>query len=311
MRYSPRKTSSVWPTILIVTAVTVFPVIGIAGSIGTLWAMGKIDLPFLSREPTYEGMVGIPMSGQPIPRYTKITRDNVFNPKTGTWAVKYVRPEQVTPNVLTETSQIFGRVLKHDKPAGYVFTEDDFYPKGTAPGETAGVPPGKRGLTLDPDKLRGIRSLQAGDRIDILGAVPMDEHKHPTGLGILVPSPVVTDSVKHASVKVLVQNGLVVAGVSTRMVPTTASGLTTSGQTKMKPVQEVVIAADPEEVGRLLEALALNADLLCVARSGRPDDPGAASVTPDLAPPVQTSVVRTWIGGKRETEVFVTKPPAK
>ena len=51
----------------------------------------------------------------------------------------------------------------------------------------------------------------------------------------------------------------------------------------MRPVQEVVIAIDPEEVARLTEAMAVEARISIVPRSGRPDDP-ADSETPDLYP---------------------------
>jgi hypothetical protein len=44
-----------------------------------------------------------------------------------------------------------------------------------------------------------------------------------------------------------------------------------------------VIAVDPHEVAHLTEAIAVAADISCVPRSGRPDDP-EDSRTPDLQP---------------------------
>ena len=64
--------------------------------------------------------------------------------------------------------------MAHDKAPGFVFTERDFLPKGTLPGLVAGIPPGKRALTLDAGKLRGIDLLQIGDHLDLLAAVPVD-----------------------------------------------------------------------------------------------------------------------------------------
>jgi hypothetical protein len=63
----------------------------------------------------------------------------------------------------------------------------------------------------------------------------------------------------------------------------TQSTLTQGLVTRNRPVQELVVAVDPEEVARLTEALAVNAEIACVPRSGRPDDP-VDSHTPDLQP---------------------------
>ena len=77
--------------------------------------------------------------------------------------------------------------------------------------------------------------------------------------------------------------------------------------TRTKPIQEVVIAVDPEEIAPLTEALAIEANITCVARSGLPDDPGPASVTPSgPSPGDQVAVVERIVGGKREV-MFVPK----
>ena len=41
----------------------------------------------------------------------------------------------------------------------------------------------------------------------------------------------------------------------------------------MRPVQEAVIAINPDEVALLTEAMAVDARLTTIPRSGRPDDP--------------------------------------
>src|SRR5262249_14493752 len=77
---------------------------------------------------------------------------------------------------------------------------------------------------------------------------------------------------------------VIVEPMTTRQVPTLQSSLThEGGGIRMRPVQEVVIAIDPEEVARLTEALAVEARVSMVPRSGRPDDP-PDSTTPDLQP---------------------------
>ena len=68
----------------------------------------------------------------------------------------------------------------------------------------------------------------------------------------------------------------------TRGVPVYQSSLTEGAATRVRPVQEAVIAIDPEEVALLTEAMAVNAKLTSIPRSGRPDDP-LNSRTPNLA----------------------------
>ena len=81
----------------------------------------------------------------------------------------------------------------------------------------------------------------------------------------------------------VVQNGVVVAPLETRQEPITTSTLTRGQVVRSRPVLEIVLAVDPEEVAPLTEALAVGAELLCVPRSGNADDP-ATLETPDLQP---------------------------
>jgi hypothetical protein len=59
--------------------------------------------------------------------------------------------------------------------------------------------------------------------------------------------------------------------------------LTEGSSARTRQVQETVIAIDPDEVALLTEAMAVNAKLTTIPRSGRPDDP-VNSRTPDLRP---------------------------
>ena len=90
-------------------------------------------------------------------------------------------------------------------------------------------------------------------------------------------------SYQRARVQVLVQNGVVVSPLQTRAVPVTSTTLTQGQRTRTIPVQEMVIALDPDEVAPFLEALSVEAEITCLARSGRPDDP-VDSITPSSDP---------------------------
>jgi hypothetical protein len=82
---------------------------------------------------------------------------------------------------------------------------------------------------------------------------------------------------------VIVQSAVIVQPMNTRGVPVYQSSLTDGAATRVRPVQEAVIAIDPDEVALLTEALAVEAKLTSIPRSGRPDDP-PASRTPNLHP---------------------------
>ena len=92
------------------------------------------------------GWVAIPMSGEMIPAYTQLTRDHFWDAKQGDFAVVYMPPSVVTPEMIRNMGTIVGRVMSRDKPPGYVFTEADFLPQGTRPGLVGGIPPGKRAI---------------------------------------------------------------------------------------------------------------------------------------------------------------------
>jgi Flp pilus assembly protein CpaB len=233
-------------------------------------------------------LIPIPTSVAPIPAYTKITRDHLWDARNGRLAVIYLQPENVTPEMLRTINQIAGRVLDHDKPAGYVFTESDFLPPGTRPGLVAGIPPGKRAMRVDAAKVDGIFGLNVGDRFDLVATLPIEANRTPfPAAGVyeqqLSLQAQMTNWMKQATVRVLVQNGVVVESMKTRTIPVTQNTLTQGLVTRNRPVQELVVAVDPEEVVRLTEALAVNAEIACVPRSGRPDDP-VDSHTPDLQP---------------------------
>jgi Flp pilus assembly protein CpaB len=285
--------------------------VGAAATIGGLWAAG-VELPFLKWGPDVRGMVAVPITTRDIPAYTKVTRDYVLAPNTGAPKYMYLPPAMAKQmGVITDFSQITGRVVDHDKALGYPFTEHDFLPKGTRPGLVAGIPPGKRAITVEVSKIQGIAALRVGDRIDLIASQPVDMQKAMQGrgnaLGISSVQVGLMAQTKQANVRVLVQNGALVTPVTTRLVPVFSSSLTQAGVTRTKPVQEAVIAIDPEEIAPLTEALAVEANITCVARSGLPDDPGPASVTPSGPSPSDKIVaVERIIGGNREV-MFVPR----
>jgi len=282
--------------------------IGGAGTVGTLQATGHIDLPFFRRPAadTHVGMVAVPISAHDISSYTMITRDHVWDGETGSLRVLWMKPEDVKPEIYTDLSKIIGRVVRREIAAGYAFREKDFLPEGTRPGMVAGIPPGKRSFTLEVNKIKGIHSLKAGDHFDLLATLPLDDRmasRMPENMHVVSGAHQVVPE-KRATVKVIAHNGILVSPKTVRLIPVTSESLFVSGTGRgTRPVEEVIFALEPEEITALSQALAINAEVMCAARSGHPDDAKFKTVTPELPHPPMT-VVETMSSGRRALATF-------
>ena len=266
--------------------------LAIAGIGAGVWATGLYPR---TAAPTRDvsGLIAVPVPGARIPNYTKITRDHLVDVKNQSLSVVYLPPQAVTKDMILNIGDIIGRVLNHDKQRGYVFTEADFYPKGTREGVVAGIPPGKRAIRVQADKVDGLFGLQPGDRFDLVASMAIDAGRGGGGSQAfnvggaygqqLALQARLSNWQRQATVRILVQNGSVVEPLTTRQVPIFQNTLTQGGITRMRPVQEIVIAVAPDEVAKLTEAMAVEARISTVPRSGQPGDP-VNSRTPELSP---------------------------
>ena len=267
--------------------------IGGAGTVALLGATKVIDLGKLAfwrekEKPIPANWVAIPRCARPIERYTKVTAEYLTNPLTGGWFVTYVPPDKVPAGVIRDPKQILFRVTAYEKKAGLFFSEADFLPVGTQPGIVGGIPLGKRAITLDASKLKGVYDLKEGDHVDLLASTPVDMpgagRSNSGRLGTSVVGSPNIDLLlpKQSYVRPLVQDGVVVTPEHTRYVPISSSTLMQGATTRTIPMQEVVLAVEPEEVARLAEAMDLKYEITCVARSGRP----ASATSPAAHPSV-------------------------
>ncbi|MGQ0736793.1 MAG: hypothetical protein ACT4QD_24460 [Acidobacteriota bacterium] len=257
------------------------------------WALGLVDLSGSeSTEPSTAGLVPVPTVGVQVPAYSRLTRDHIWDLRNRRQAIVYLPPAAVTPEMLLKVSDIIGRVLAHDKSPGYVFTEADFLPRGTREGLVAGIPAGKRAVRISADRVEGLVGLHMGDRFDLLATMPIDASRGGGNRSFNVAGAYgqqlaleaqLSNWQKQATVRVMVQNGVIIEPLATRGVPMLQSSLAEGGVTRTRPVQEAVIAINPDEVARLTEALAVEAKITAVPRSGRPDD-DRESLTPELRP---------------------------
>jgi Flp pilus assembly protein CpaB len=313
---SPRRKTGLTaingPTLALVAAAAVVVILGV------LMALGVVDLSKLrSNKPNTAGLIAVPTPARLIPAYTRVRRDHLWDTVNTRFTVVYLPPRAVTPEMMTNIADIIGRVLDHDKEAGYVFTQDDFLPKGTREGLVAGIPAGMRAVRVSADKIDGLYGLHAGDRFDLMATLPIDATSG-GGQTFNAAGPYASQLAlqaqlsnwqKQATVRVIVQNAIIVEPMSARGVTTVQSSLTEGPQARVRAVQEAVIAIAPDEVAPLTEAMAVDARLTSVPRSGRPDDP-VNSRTPNLRPfspfanPNATPGVGTYDG--EDTQVAPT-----
>src|SRR5580704_7834376 len=200
-----------WVVVALLLCV-VFPLTAV-GAVGTLWAFGKVNPVAWFSTPSRlpPGYVAVMASGMKIPAYTKISREHILDPATGGWAFLPLRETEIPKEVILSPSDVIGRVLNHEKPAGYAFTERDFFPKGTRPGLAGAIPPGKVSLTLERTKIQGIVGLQPQDRFDLTATVPVETPKASGNLakGILQEAQMAAME-KLARVRVLATNAVLI-----------------------------------------------------------------------------------------------------
>ncbi len=149
---------SPWRTVLLTVAAIV---VGGAGTVALLGATKLVDLGKLAfwrekEKPVPADWVAIPRCARPIERYAKVTR-RVLDESADRPVVRDLRAAgQGPPGVLLDPKEILFRVTAYEKKAGLFFSEADFLPPGTRPGVVGGTPEGKRAITLDAGKLKGV-----------------------------------------------------------------------------------------------------------------------------------------------------------
>lgn len=315
---------SMWRALLLTLAAIV---VGGVGSVLALGLTNVIDLKGLAfwipkKNPIPADYIAVPMSSQVIPAYTKITRDYLRMPRTGEWVVTWQAPQAIPKSVITERLNILDRVTAHEIAAGYAFKDSDFLPEGSSPGVAGGTPAGKQAITLDVSKLRGsLHDLKAGDHVNVMATIPVDMpgsgHSSGGRLGSVVAAPDASLLAKRSIVRPVVQDGVVVSPVRVRNEPIGASSLLTQGGgLRTKPVQEIVIAVDPDEVAPLAEAIDEKYEIFCVVHSGRPAEAKAAAPQPSgesapagpEEPKLAAAEVRTGRGGLPDRDSVKAKP---
>jgi len=241
--------------------------------------------------PSTDGLVPVPTVGRRVSAYARVTRDDVWDTRNGRLAVVYLPPNSVTPEMLTRVQDVVGRVLSHDKQPGYVFTEADFLPKGSSEGLVGGIPPRQRAMRIPAERVQELHGLHLGDRFDLVATLPIDAGRNGASPSMGFSGPYgqqmalearLSNWQKQATVRVLVQNGLIVQPMGPRVEEQVQASLGQGPSVRARAIQEAVIAVAPEEVARLTEAMVVQALITAVPRSGQPEEDIVD--TPDLQP---------------------------
>ena len=282
------------PPALVTSGILLVTVVG--GAL-MLHAAGAVTIPWLAEDsgpakPAFDrtGRVPVPICVRPIEAYSRVGREHILNPKSLQIATVWMRPNEIPEDAATSARDVLGRVLKRAKPAGQIFMKDEFYPRGTRPGPTAGIPPGKRAMRLKTSEVPGLHGLEQGDRFDLVMTQEVEVEDAPRArsahgaarpdvkgpyasmhLAQLVPEPNEKPKIKRrrAEVHVVVHNGIVVKPVHQRHEIGEKASLLQGTSLTRKPVEELIIAVDPDEVAALNRALALEAVMHIAMRSGR------------------------------------------
>lgn len=279
------------PRFPMVTVTVIFLLlIGVGVALGHLLTGGEIPIPFTDPPRTFalksddaensdapEGKISVPTSGRALKALAAVVPEDLMaDRETLRKSVVYLSPEQAKRlEVITDLRKIVGRVLKRDKAQGKVFRESDFAPRGTRPGITAGTPAGKVAQRIDVSRIPSLYGLKQGDRFDLVAtlSVGRDSVAQIAKLGGTYGDRLALEARmqnldKQAVVQVVVRNGLVVQGAKLRMIPVARASVQRGAGVQEKPVEEVVIALGPDEVPFLNQALAVGAEITCLAHSG-------------------------------------------
>jgi hypothetical protein len=225
------------------------------------------------------GTVGVLACPRNLPAFTKITREHLLT-RDGLHTVPVVE-EAIESNGLFRSDvaglqRLLGRVLRRGKPVNFAFTDSDFLPKGTRPGPSAGIPPGKRGMWIDTSTVPGLVAALAGDSIDLIAA-RLDKTAPAVNTSVLGN---LTDPVMKARLETVASRGSdgpearswMIARGALVITPTRSRQITASGPQRQQPtiVDEVFLAMEPHEVALFSQALAQDVAILAVPRSGQP-----------------------------------------
>lgn len=285
-------------------------VLAAVGTIATLEATGTTDIfrEVRGEEPHPPG-IPILASVRALQPGDEIDLSAVFDRQLQQVRKKYngLTEEEIRDGgFATGYNEVKGRVLKNPMDAGAPFVAADFYPAGTQPGISALVPEDKQLVILDADKVQGLDALAYRDRFDLRVSRAEDEEIAKAAKLALEARPYVSPSArialaatpKRSDRQLLAQCGMVIRVAEKRQGKKT----------------QVAVALHPDDVFPVLDALAEDETIYCVAHPGiNPRElpriqPERVDPTTDYAWLIEERGEVDVIKGNKRTTEMVPKP---
>lgn len=183
-----------------------------------------------------------------------------------------------------------GRIASRDIEPGQVVDESLLFDKGARPGVSAGIPAGRMAVSVSSDSIKGMNDLVMGDQIDLIESSLVDLKK--SLAGIQVSDALLASSNRQAYNQVVANRATVVH--------------------KMK--DQFVLAVRADEVSNLVKSLALETEMVAIAR---PNETGfqdqsrvekiqqeSTEIQSDAHPLSNVVVTEMIVGGKKSARAF-------
>lgn len=233
--------------------------------------------------------------------YHQVTMDDFYRDDGTLNTVSFPKANLVGSSTFRIPNEVVGRVLQKQKPKNLAFHPSDFFPEGTQPGLTAGVPTGMVGKWIDCTQVAGLDGLSMGDTIDLMATstmLPVDPNLTPEERARVETERRMSGLDKQAEVRRVVELARVVAPARDR-----------ADANSKKSVREIFIAMAPDQSVALAASLQVGDQVFAIARSGRVDETNEFQL-PELVPlnpmtPVENlpkpAMVESIEGGERTT----------
>lgn len=139
------------------------------GSSRTILAAPKPEAP----EPRTD-LVSIFVPARDLPAFHEVVPGDFYR-TDGTPSVLRVAKSSIEgSDALLSPTDSIGRVLRRGKPRNRAFDPTDFFPVGTQPGLTAGVPAGMVGRWVDCERVHGLEGLAMGDSVSLVASSTLE-----------------------------------------------------------------------------------------------------------------------------------------
>jgi hypothetical protein len=261
-----------------------------------------------------DGWLAFPITARPVRAYERLTVEDFVDPSTGRLRMFYFPPDKVSESWIGDLETLLDRVVGEEIDAGRVVQMQQLLPVGSRPGPAAGVPPGWRAVTVTSRELAGLEHVRDGDRLDLVESLVfgMDDLSRvsPEVLSArrtTTDFPRAEDLFKQAEVSVVARHARVVTIAREKreevvQVETesairevvTDAGVQREGVQKVQQPQVIErtvivcnLAVKPEDVARVMEAVAIGSRLYAVvqsASSAAAEQPGELVDASDLEP---------------------------